>query len=188
MAKPAGSKPNTYRIAVIPGDGIGNEVVPEGIKVLEAVGHPQPLTVDRVDRAPIHGRRARAHLFVEAIAVADAFNKRQTRGKLETYLPAGNVVTTSRIARGRPTRGELADRRAFRLYAVYENYGLLPATGTKKGQSVSVRSSASDSSVSHTACCAVERREAVRHALRPSTSVRQCGEKITSTTGWPVTR
>ena len=28
-----------YRIAAIPGDGIGNEVVPEGIKVLEAVGH-----------------------------------------------------------------------------------------------------------------------------------------------------
>ena len=32
------ARPNTYRIAVIPGDGIGNEVVPEGIKVLEAVG------------------------------------------------------------------------------------------------------------------------------------------------------
>ena len=31
-------KPNTLKIAVIPGDGIGNEVVPEGIKVLEAVG------------------------------------------------------------------------------------------------------------------------------------------------------
>jgi len=28
----------TYRIAVIPGDGIGKEVVPEGIRVLEAVG------------------------------------------------------------------------------------------------------------------------------------------------------
>jgi tartrate dehydrogenase/decarboxylase/D-malate dehydrogenase len=28
----------TYRIAVIPGDGIGNEVVPEGLRVLEAVG------------------------------------------------------------------------------------------------------------------------------------------------------
>ena len=27
-----------YRIAVIPGDGIGKEVVPEGIDVLEAVG------------------------------------------------------------------------------------------------------------------------------------------------------
>ena len=27
-----------YRIAVIPGDGIGKEVVPEGVKVLEAVG------------------------------------------------------------------------------------------------------------------------------------------------------
>lgn len=28
---------NTYRIAVIPGDGIGKEVVPEGLRVLEAV-------------------------------------------------------------------------------------------------------------------------------------------------------
>jgi tartrate dehydrogenase/decarboxylase / D-malate dehydrogenase len=29
---------NKLKIAVIPGDGIGNEVVPEGIRVLEAVG------------------------------------------------------------------------------------------------------------------------------------------------------
>ena len=28
---------NPYRIAVIPGDGIGKEVVPEGLRVLEAV-------------------------------------------------------------------------------------------------------------------------------------------------------
>ena len=27
-----------YRIAAIPGDGIGNEVLPEGIRVLEAAG------------------------------------------------------------------------------------------------------------------------------------------------------
>ncbi|PYM04711.1 MAG: tartrate dehydrogenase, partial [Candidatus Rokuibacteriota bacterium] len=27
-----------HRIAVIPGDGIGKEVVPEGIRVLEAAG------------------------------------------------------------------------------------------------------------------------------------------------------
>ena len=27
----------TYRIAVIPGDGIGKEVMPEGLRVLEAV-------------------------------------------------------------------------------------------------------------------------------------------------------
>ena len=32
------SASNKLRIAVIPGDGIGNEVVPEGIRVLEAVG------------------------------------------------------------------------------------------------------------------------------------------------------
>ncbi len=29
---------STYRIAVIPGDGIGKEVVPEGIRVMEAIG------------------------------------------------------------------------------------------------------------------------------------------------------
>ena len=28
----------TYRVAVIPGDGIGKEVVPEGVRVLEAGG------------------------------------------------------------------------------------------------------------------------------------------------------
>ena len=28
----------TYRIATIPGDGIGKEVVPEGIRVIEAAG------------------------------------------------------------------------------------------------------------------------------------------------------
>jgi tartrate dehydrogenase/decarboxylase/D-malate dehydrogenase len=29
---------NTYQIATVPGDGIGNEVVPESVKVLEAIG------------------------------------------------------------------------------------------------------------------------------------------------------
>jgi len=35
-----------YRIATIPGDGIGNEVVPEGIRVLEAVGRRFGITMD----------------------------------------------------------------------------------------------------------------------------------------------
>ena len=30
---------NEYRIAVIPGDGIGQEVVPEGIRVLDAAAN-----------------------------------------------------------------------------------------------------------------------------------------------------
>src|SRR6202162_200689 len=39
MAAPAAAKAtNKLKIAIIPGDGIGNEVVPEGIRVLEAVG------------------------------------------------------------------------------------------------------------------------------------------------------
>ncbi len=33
-----------YKIAVIPGDGIGKEVVPEGIRVMEAVGHKHDLS------------------------------------------------------------------------------------------------------------------------------------------------
>ena len=36
-------KRNAMKIAVIAGDGIGNEVVPEGIKVLEAVGRKYDL-------------------------------------------------------------------------------------------------------------------------------------------------
>jgi tartrate dehydrogenase/decarboxylase / D-malate dehydrogenase len=38
MAKAKSTKSNALKIAVIPGDGIGHEVVPEGIRVLEAVG------------------------------------------------------------------------------------------------------------------------------------------------------
>ena len=38
MIKENGQKMSkTHRIAVIPGDGIGKEVVPEGLRVLEAV-------------------------------------------------------------------------------------------------------------------------------------------------------
>jgi tartrate dehydrogenase/decarboxylase/D-malate dehydrogenase len=37
-AKPKTTKSNSMKIAVVPGDGIGNEVVPEGIRVLEAIG------------------------------------------------------------------------------------------------------------------------------------------------------
>ena len=36
---------NRYEIAVIPGDGIGREVVPEGIRVLEAVARRFGLAV-----------------------------------------------------------------------------------------------------------------------------------------------
>jgi tartrate dehydrogenase/decarboxylase / D-malate dehydrogenase len=38
MSKSKSKKSNALKIAVIPGDGIGHEVVPEGIRVLEAVG------------------------------------------------------------------------------------------------------------------------------------------------------
>src|SRR5258708_14505477 len=37
---------NTLKIAVIPGDGIGNEVIPEGLRVLEAAGKKFGLSFD----------------------------------------------------------------------------------------------------------------------------------------------
>ena len=39
----------THRIAVIPGDGIGKEVVPEGVKVLNAAAEAHGFTLDLVD-------------------------------------------------------------------------------------------------------------------------------------------
>jgi 3-isopropylmalate dehydrogenase len=39
----------TYRIAVIPGDGIGQEVVTEGLKVLGAVAEPRGLSIETED-------------------------------------------------------------------------------------------------------------------------------------------
>jgi tartrate dehydrogenase/decarboxylase / D-malate dehydrogenase len=40
------ARSNTYRLAVIPGDGIGKEVMPEGLRVLEAVARKHKFSVD----------------------------------------------------------------------------------------------------------------------------------------------
>ncbi len=40
------ARSNTYRLAVIPGDGIGKEVVPEGLRVLEAVAKKHRFSLD----------------------------------------------------------------------------------------------------------------------------------------------
>ena len=45
----------TYRIAVIPGDGIGKEVMPEGLRALEAVGARHAI---RFDWKPVEGPAA----------------------------------------------------------------------------------------------------------------------------------
>ncbi len=63
MATPENSQQRRYRIAVIPGDGIGKEVVPEGVRVLEqaAKRHGFSLQLDWFDFASCdyyerHGR------------------------------------------------------------------------------------------------------------------------------------
>ncbi|MGL4288533.1 MAG: tartrate dehydrogenase [Phreatobacter sp.] len=40
------ARSNTYKLAVIPGDGIGKEVMPEGVRVLEAVAKKYKFSVD----------------------------------------------------------------------------------------------------------------------------------------------
>jgi tartrate dehydrogenase/decarboxylase/D-malate dehydrogenase len=40
------ARSNTYRLAVIPGDGIGTEVMPEGVRVLEAIAKKHKFSVD----------------------------------------------------------------------------------------------------------------------------------------------
>ena len=53
----------SYRIAAIPGDGIGNEVLPEGIRVLEAAGKRFGLsfTFDHFDWSCEHYAETRPH-------------------------------------------------------------------------------------------------------------------------------
>ena len=48
----------SYRIAVIPGDGIGTEVVPEGIRVLEAAGSKYGVSFE-FDELPLELRGLR---------------------------------------------------------------------------------------------------------------------------------
>ena len=57
----------TRRIAVIPGDGIGREVVPEGLRVLEAAARKFGFTADPhaalqlAKEILLHGCRFRLH-------------------------------------------------------------------------------------------------------------------------------
>ncbi|HJT62298.1 MAG TPA: isocitrate/isopropylmalate family dehydrogenase, partial [Burkholderiales bacterium] len=39
----------TYRIAAIPGDGIGNEVIPAGVEVLQALSSKEGFSIKTVD-------------------------------------------------------------------------------------------------------------------------------------------
>ena len=37
---------SNYKIAVVPGDGIGNEIVPEGLRVIEAVAKKHNFSIE----------------------------------------------------------------------------------------------------------------------------------------------
>ena len=48
-----------YRIAVLPGDGTGPEVVAEGLKVLAAAGKKCDFTIETTDFTVMAGRKGR---------------------------------------------------------------------------------------------------------------------------------
>ena len=83
----------TYRIAAIPGDGIGKEVVPEGIRVLDAVAKKHGIdfrTAAKVFLDPFivefDDRDAANELRFNAIGLVDG------RMLLVTYTMRGDVV------------------------------------------------------------------------------------------------
>ena len=57
LASASEKKPTNrvYRVAVIPGDGIGKEVVPEGVRVLETAAQKLPSKGSHVDTPSANG-------------------------------------------------------------------------------------------------------------------------------------
>src|SRR6266478_9020895 len=102
----------TYRIAVLPGDGIGAEVTPEAIRVLEAVGKGTG-TAFEFERALVGG------------AAIDATGKPLAPGTLE-LCRAAHAILFGAVGgpkwddvphEQRPERGLLAIRKELDLYA-----------------------------------------------------------------------
>ena len=68
-----------YRIAVIPGDGIGKEVMPEGVRALDAAARKIDLLVEDAELArrraqwkpPEKPARGYGRLYVERVTQAD---------------------------------------------------------------------------------------------------------------------
>src|SRR6267142_1675821 len=102
----------TYRIAVLPGDGIGQEVIPEAIRVLEAVGKGTGTTFE-FERGLVGG------------AAIDATGKPLAPGTIE-LCRASHAVLFGAVGgpkwdnvahEQRPERGLLAIRKELDLYA-----------------------------------------------------------------------
>src|SRR6266850_2305761 len=102
----------TYRIAVLPGDGIGQEVIPEAIRVLEAVGKGTGTTFE-FERGLVGG------------AAIDATGKPLAPGTIELcrashailFGAVGGPKWDNVAHEQRPERGLLAIRKELDLYA-----------------------------------------------------------------------
>src|SRR5439155_1027600 len=96
----------TYRIAVLPGDGIGAEVTPEAIRVLEAVGKGTG-TAFEFERGLVGGAAINTMAYtsreVERIARI-GFDVARKRRKRLTSVDKVNVLVVSQLWREVVTR------------------------------------------------------------------------------------
>ncbi len=112
----------SYRIAVLRGDGIGPEVVAEGLKVLDAVEAAEGFTSERVE-FDLGSRR-----YLETGEVLDEATLEQLRSFDAVYLGA---VGTPEVAPGVLERGLLLKlRAAFDLYVNLRPIRLYPGVAS----------------------------------------------------------
>ena len=75
---------NTFKIAAIPGDGIGKEVMPEGVRVLDAAAKRFKLQLESLGCRVEHAHPFGHHLLADAVAG----NHRNVEGRWHRVLLA----------------------------------------------------------------------------------------------------
>jgi 3-isopropylmalate dehydrogenase len=100
----------TYRIAVLPGDGIGQEVTPEAVRVLEAVGKGTG-TGFEFERGLVGGAAIDATGKPLAPGTLELCRGRTRSSSARSAGPSGTTCRTS------SERGLLAIRKELDLYA-----------------------------------------------------------------------
>jgi 3-isopropylmalate dehydrogenase len=110
-----------YKLAVLPGDGIGPEVVAEGVKVLEAVGKRYGHTFELT-----HGLIGGVAIDAEGTALSDATIKMCKKKDAILFGAVGDPRYDDPMAKVHPEDGLLKMRRALDTFANLRPVKLFP--------------------------------------------------------------
>ncbi len=83
------------------------------MQIFDARRHPQPLAVDRPDRAPVDCRRADRNCLVDAVAEPHALHERQAIRQLQAHFDSGFTVLRGWVRRGGAAHRILVDFRVI---------------------------------------------------------------------------